>query len=449
MCLQCKNLIFSVIGIFTVASLSVSFADNPDRGFGDIQVEPENLNIEVTPGGTAQTDFVVRNTGTGVLTVYTIEADVTWITADPVNFSLNSNEFQTVTITVNASGLTSGTYDQNITVESNDVDEPMVQIPVTVTVAGAPEPDISVVPSALDLTTETGTTVQGTLSVQNVGGADLDVTSITADAGWLGVSIESFTLGAGESQSVVVTADAGNLDPGEYEQSLTIASNDPDESSMIVSVEVTITELQVPDIQVFPMTLTVTMGPGGSAEEIIVVRNTGTADLTVTSISPNAAWISVMPAAFSVAPGDSQSVTVSIDAASNDEGTYEADISINSNDPDEPVVTVSVTETLPADNPSNQPNPLGMTLGRPTPNPFNGSTSIQFSLPESDTVLLTVHDVSGHRIATLANGVQNRGVTTIRWNGSGDSGNSIPAGTYILRLRTGSMTMNRRLVKVD
>jgi photosystem II stability/assembly factor-like uncharacterized protein len=66
------------------------------------------------------------------------------------------------------------------------------------------------------------------------------------------------------------------------------------------------------------------------------------------------------------------------------------------------------------------------------PNPFNGSASIEFSLPEPGRAELAVFDVCGRRTATLMNGVQPSGRGRTTW-----SAMEQPSGTYFLRLNAG------------
>ena len=75
-----------------------------------------------------------------------------------------------------------------------------------------------------------------------------------------------------------------------------------------------------------------------------VVYNSGYLhnELAVRIYSP-IQWLSFEPDSGTVAPGGSSDVTVTFDAAELTEGTYEANIFVNSNDPDESQVIIPVT----------------------------------------------------------------------------------------------------------
>ncbi len=59
-----------------------------------------------------------------------------WIMLDPANGELNGGDSEDVTVTFDASGLSAGTYNANIMVNSNDPATPTAMVPVTLTVTG-------------------------------------------------------------------------------------------------------------------------------------------------------------------------------------------------------------------------------------------------------------------------------------------------------------------------
>jgi hypothetical protein len=85
-----------------------------------------------------------------------------------------------------------------------------------------------------------------------------------------------------------------------------------------------------------------------SSGAVFTVANGGTTSLFVTGITPNNTWLSASPTAFTLAPGNSQTVIVSVNLAGLTAGTHNADLVVDSNDAD---ATVSVTLDLEADQP--------------------------------------------------------------------------------------------------
>ena len=75
------------------------------------------------------------------------------------------------------------------------------------------------------------------------------------------------------------------------------------------------------------------------------------------------------------------------------------------------------------------------------PNPFSGSTTIQFSLPDDVDVTLRVYDVLGREVATLLDGRQEAGTHTVQWDAK-----ALPSGTYVYRLNAGGAQAAHQLV---
>ena len=93
---------------------------------------------------------------------------------------------------------------------------------------------------------------------------------------------------------------------------------------------------------------------------------------------------------------------------------------------------------------SEQPVPITYNLSSPYPNPFNPSTTIQFSLPQSEMVSMKVYDLNGRLIETLLNDFYDMGNHTITWDGSSQS-----SGMYFVRLESGEYIQTRKVVLVQ
>jgi hypothetical protein len=65
------------------------------------------------------------------------------------------------------------------------------------------------------------------------------------------------------------------------------------------------------------------------------------------------------------------------------------------------------------------------------PNPFNPSTLIQYTLPEAGNITISVFNVLGQQVRTLAEGTRSSGAHTITFNATG-----LPAGMYVVRLES-------------
>ncbi|MGA9117331.1 MAG: FlgD immunoglobulin-like domain containing protein [Bacteroidota bacterium] len=91
--------------------------------------------------------------------------------------------------------------------------------------------------------------------------------------------------------------------------------------------------------------------------------------------------------------------------------------------------------------------PEEFSLSANYPNPFNPSTSVNFSLPFQSAVRMTIYDVLGRRIRTLMDEESKEaGIYRVTWDGTNNAGMVVPSGTYFLRLEAGRFSATRKLL---
>lgn len=100
------------------------------------------------------------------------------------------------------------------------------------------------------------------------------------------------------------------------------------------------------------------------------------------------------------------------------------------------------------DVPEGQHSTLAV-LKQNAPNPFDLTTRIGFSLEQPGFAELSVLDVTGRRMATLAKGDLAAGSHQVTWNGQTDDGLPAPSGTYWYVLRTETGEMSGRMILTD
>jgi hypothetical protein len=90
--------------------------------------------------------------------------------------------------------------------------------------------------------------------------------------------------------------------------------------------------------------------------------------------------------------------------------------------------------------------PNGFELCQNYPNPFNPSTTIRFNLPVSSAVKLTVYDVLGREVRTIADGQYMAGYHEIMWDGLDGRGSTVSSGIYFYELKTGEFSSMRKMM---
>jgi hypothetical protein len=79
------------------------------------------------------------------------------------------------------------------------------------------------------------------------------------------------------------------------------------------------------------------------------------------------------------------------------------------------------------------------------PNPASSVTRLAFELPVAQTVSLSVYDVQGHRVCTVASGRWEAGSHAVAWEGLDDAGHRVSNGLYFVRFEAGGVASTQRL----
>ena len=88
----------------------------------------------------------------------------------------------------------------------------------------------------------------------------------------------------------------------------------------------------------------------------------------------------------------------------------------------------------------------GITLQQNSPNPFNPSTWISFTLKVEAEVEITVFNIRGEKVVMLMNGMAAAGQNTVHWDGQDSSGRSVASGVYLYRLKAGGRSYQRKML---
>lgn len=298
-----------------------------------LAVNPTSLDFETN---TTQLQFTVRNSGTGTLT-WDIDESIAWLTVDVTSGS-TTNETETITATIDRTGLAPNDYSGIIAVTSNGG---AANIAVDMTVAPS---QLVVVPTTLNfgkyatdklLTISNGGTGTVNWSIDNSG-----------FPGWLILTPPLSGDVTGETDGVIVSVDRTGLSPGQYSHTFAVTSDAGD-----VNVTVNMTVAEVPVLTIDTGFLNNSNGPlaplGDEDTEFdFTITNSGTGTLNW-NIDPNdfPEWLNIAPVAGEVQGAlEVDTVTITVSRIGLAPGGYSAMIPVTSNGGNK---TLEVTMQVP------------------------------------------------------------------------------------------------------
>jgi hypothetical protein len=98
------------------------------------------------------------------------------------------------------------------------------------------------------------------------------------------------------------------------------------------------------------------------------------------------------------------------------------------------------------DETGNRELPYQFILSQNYPNPFNLSTKIEFVLPHSGFVSMTIFDILGRTIRTLVSENLPSGYKSVIWDGKNVTGKDVASGIYFYQLRVGDFSEAKKML---
>ena len=214
-------------------SVSLNLSKEPPP---EISVTPKDVRFVASVGGSnppAQT-IRVKNSGQGTLN-YTLSEDAAWLGVNPASGTSTGGE-NTHSLTVNSSGLATGTYSAAVTItDANAVNSPQV-VNVSLEIGTSLPPRIAVDPDTLKFSARVGGANPSSqkIKVQNSGEGTLNY-AITEDAAWMTVSPAS-GVSTGQEVSHTVSVNIAGLSKGTYTGLIMVSSPSASNSPQAVHV---------------------------------------------------------------------------------------------------------------------------------------------------------------------------------------------------------------------
>jgi parallel beta-helix repeat protein len=90
--------------------------------------------------------------------------------------------------------------------------------------------------------------------------------------------------------------------------------------------------------------------------------------------------------------------------------------------------------------------PESFSLSQNYPNPFNPQTQILYGLPVDCQVKITIYNLLGRRVKTLADEPQTAGYKRVHWDGKDERGVEVASGIYFYKIQAGEFVQTKKML---
>jgi hypothetical protein len=342
-----------------------------------------------------------------------------WISVSPASGTTPAGGSSTLAVTIDAGGLGAGTYGGALTLTSNDPDEPVVTVPVTLTVGGGATGGVLTHLTAADtqntFPTNGGGYVHGTNEFGDLAKAVAFEVPAEAPNTLSGVDLY---LSARHATPVVAaytlrvyggTPNAGPQGAPLFEQTYALADAqvDADPDTPSPATELRFAPVTVPDA--FFVAIEYEAPYGNDDFNIASTGLLGAASPYEWEQWGDGSWHDMSGAWFQ----------------NGNDGWH---------------LWVEAVMGTPVANEAASGQPDRPALASSFPNPFASATTLRYALPRAADVRLEVFDALGRRVATLAEGARAAGAHEVTWNAR-----DLASGVYIARLVAAGSVETQRL----
>ncbi len=421
-----------------------------------IELSESSLEFPDTDHGTTSVEtLVIGNSGVAPLLIGSISTDHDCFLPSASTLGIPAQGEAAIRVSFFAES--PGWYEAQLSIRSNDIDDPAVAVPLIARAIPAGLAEVS--PDSLWAEVFQGGAATLELLIENVGSAELlwDIQAREAtrrlaprrhgcaepsaadagrgggtDVGWISFDDGGGLLMAGEAAVVQLSLDATELDEGEYRADLVITTSDPRSLTMFVPVGLAIIPPTPADGVVCAL-----FGNGVVTLDWWLPSVAGIDALNVYRSDDGDAYVLLNEQAI-----EPSCVGEFVDLDCWPGGVLWYDVRALLSDATEMSVgpgpvTVDV------------PSVAVTTLHPPSPNPFVVGTTLFFDTPNSGTrVVVSVCDISGRLVRTLYDDRPAAGRRFVEWNGRSEAGDAVASGVYLLRLEADGVTRTRKVIRL-
>lgn len=353
------------------------------------QLNPTSVNFgQVTVGKQATQSISISNTGNTALNITQVKLSNSQFSVSGITTPMALAVGQTGSFTVGVTPTAAGTVTGTLTATGDSGSSP-VTVNLSAT-AVTSEPQLSVSPTSINFgSISTGQKATNNLVLSNTGSASLTISLLTLTGSEFTISgiTTPATIAAGQTAQAVLAFSPTVA--GSVTGNLAITSNDPVNPTLNVALSGTGTSTATGQLSASPSSVSFgSVATGSTGSQQIVVTNTGTAAVTISSVSALGTGFSVSGVTVPATVNPSQSVTLTATFAPTTAGSASGSVSVVSNAGDS-TLTISLSGT------GTQP---GLTVSPTTYNfgsVVEGQTkSESFTITNTGTASLTVAELS-------------------------------------------------------
>lgn len=176
---------------------------------------------------------------------------------------------------------------------------------------------------------------------------------------------------------------------------------------------------------------------------VLHITNVGPSSNLGYQISTDVSWISFSSVSGTINIGDTVSIIITYNTSELQSGINNGNIFVQ--DPHHGTITIpmeiyfQITTDVNEDFFSNTPETF--SLEQNFPNPFNPSTKISFSIPETQKVSLKIYNLLGIELLTIFDEEKAKGIYTVNVDMS-----SFASGVYFYKMTTEKYSQTRKMI---
>jgi subtilisin family serine protease len=214
-----------------------------------ITASPTSFSLSLDPEASANQIISISNQAGARNLRWTItNPTASWLTLNKNSGKTAGGVTDEVQLTITVPyDLAAGNYQATFDINSNDPNNPTVQVTVNLTVNFLPPPVAAASPASMSFNLITGQSDGAVLTIYNnaaAGSRNLhwNATLQGLNIGWLGINLNSGIIAPQNNQAVQVSVNAAALSSGTYQGTIEVTGNDPNNPTIQVPVELTVTE---------------------------------------------------------------------------------------------------------------------------------------------------------------------------------------------------------------